>query len=399
MDHYLQKFIPNLRCPISGKAVQEMDKEDLKKLNASIALGKMFTQERTPVQSPLEEALLSEDKSYVYRVTDGYLAEMLPGKAISTHGTVETLEVLQEDGKRKVREFYDEYGWQKNEEDSYNDTVTFEDRRPVSKTYWSKCHLRLNKYLNGGGEYLLDVASGAIPNDEYLTYSANFELRICMDFSIQALREAAKRLHGKGIFILGDMTRIPLADDCVDAVISLHTVYHVPREEQTQAVAESYRVIKPGKQAVIVYSWKDSGLMKMMFSAYRPIINFYKRVKGKGNKKTNPQTGQRVELFVQQQNFDWFSQQIKKQFNARLVVYSSISRSFSFTFLQEKWFGKQLSSFIFWVEDRFPHALGRWGQYPVFVLQKPLQSSLRVKSKEKPLRKKPSPKPSRLPVQ
>lgn len=380
MDHYLQNFIPNLRCPVSGQAVQEMEKEELKKLNASIALGKIFTQEGAPVQRPLEEALLSRDKNYVYRVTDGYLAEMLPGQAISTRGTVETLEALHEDGKRKVREFYDEYGWQKNEEDSYNDTVTFEDRRPVSKAYWSRCHLRLNRYLNGGGEYLLDVASGAIPNDEYLTYSANFRLRVCMDFSVQAVREAAKRLHGKGIFILGDMTRMPLAESCMDALISLHTVYHVPREEQTQAVAEAYRVIKPGKQAVIVYSWKDSGLMKMMFKLYRPVLNFYKRIRGKENKRKNAQTGQRLDLFVQQQNFNWFSEQIQKQYNARLTVYSSISRSFSFTFLKEKWFGKQLSSFIYWVEDRFPLTLGRWGQYPVFVLSKQKDTSRKTEN-------------------
>lgn len=370
MDHYLQKFIPNLRCPVSGKKVREIDKEELEKLNASIALGKIFTQEGVQVQRPLEEALLTHDGSYVYRVTDGFLAEMLPDQAISTKGVVEAVEAIQEDGKKKVREFYDKYGWQKNEEDSYNDTVTFEDRRPVTQAYWSRCHLRLNKYLAGGGEYLLDVASGAIPNDEYLTYSANYNLRICMDFSILAVKEAAKRLNGKGIFILGDMTRIPIADNCLDAVISLHTVYHIPREEQTKAVAESYRVIKPGKQAVIVYSWKESGLMKLMFGMYRPLLNFYKRLRGKKNKITNPQTGQRLELFVQQQNYDWFSQQIKKPYNARLVVYSSISRSFSFTFLKEKWFGKQLSSFIYWLEDKFPLALGRRGQYPVFVLNK-----------------------------
>ena len=372
MDETLRQFIPCLRCPISGKPLKEMKKEEVEKLNASIALEKIFTQEGDLVQRKLTEALVSEDGGYVYPVTDGYLAEMLPEQAISTQGKVETLESLQEDGKKPVKEFYDEYGWKKDDEDSYNDTATFEDRRPVCKEYWSQCHLRLNKYL-GGGDYLLDVASGAIPNDEYLTYSQNYRLRICMDFSIQALREAAKRLNGKGIFILGDMTNMPLADNCVDGLISLHTVYHVPQAEQTQAVAESYRVIKPGRQAVIVYSWKKSGLMRLFFGIYRPILKAYQTIRRKRKPKANPQEGRRTDLFVQQQNYDWFSQQIKKQYNASLSVYSGISRSFSQTFLREKWMGKQLVAAIYQLENMFPTFLGRWGQYPVFIIQKPFR--------------------------
>ncbi len=344
MDQDLRNFISFLRCPVSNKLVREASSAELEKLNASIALGKIFTQEGEPVKRALEEALISEDGRFVYPVTDGYLAEMLPGEAISTEGAVETMEALKEDGKKKVREFYDEYGWLKDDGENYNDTVTFEDRRAVSKEYWSQCHLRINKHLGKGGDYLLDIASGAIPNDEYLTYSNNYKLRVCMDFSIEALRGAAERLNGKGIFVLGDMTQIPIADHCIDGVISMHTVYHVPQQEQTQAVSEAYRVIKPGKQAVIVYSWKDSRLMRLTFGVYRPILKAYKnlRNKGKEKEKVNPQETRRTDLFVQQQNHDWFLKQIRKQYNARLSVYSAISRSFSQTFLQEKWMGKQI---------------------------------------------------------
>src|SRR5690606_33371717 len=105
-------------------------------------------------------------------------------------------------------------------------------------------HLRLNRYLPGG-TFLLDVASGSVPNDEYLTFSDRYAARICMDFSIQAMKEAATRLKGQGIFIQGDMTSLPLADNCIDSVISMHTVYHIPQQEQTKAVKESFRILKP----------------------------------------------------------------------------------------------------------------------------------------------------------
>jgi ubiquinone/menaquinone biosynthesis C-methylase UbiE/uncharacterized protein YbaR (Trm112 family) len=374
MDKNLRLFIPYLRCPVSGKPVREVGLGELEKLNTSIALGKRFTQEGETIRRKLQEALISEDGRFVYPVTDGYLAEMLPEQAISAEDNVEELDSFPEEGKKKVKEFYDEYGWLKDDGENFNDTVTFEDLREVSQNYWSRCHLRLNKYLGSGGDYLLDVASGAIPNDEYLTYSKNFKLRVCMDFSVEALKGAAERLNGKGIFILGDMTRIPLADHCVDGVISMHTVYHVPQKEQTRAVAEAYRVIKPGKQAVIVYSWKESGLMKLMFGLYRPLLKVYQSLRNKKKTKVNPQEGRRLDLFVEQQNYDWFSKQIQKQYNARLTVYSAISRSFSQTFLRERWLGKQLSAIIYQLEEAFPSFLGRWGQYPVFILKKPSQN-------------------------
>jgi ubiquinone/menaquinone biosynthesis C-methylase UbiE len=371
MDQNLRLFIPFLRCPVSGKPVREASFEELEKLNASIALGRKLTVEGKFIRRKLKEAFISEDGRFVYSVTDGYLAEMLPEQAISVEENEVKLNSFQEEGKKKVKEFYDEYGWLKDEIGNFNDTVTFEDLRPVSQDYWSRCHLRLNKHLGSGGDYLLDIASGAIPNDEYLTYSKNFKLRICMDFSVAALKGAAARLNGKGIFILGDMTRIPLANNCVDGVISMHTVYHVPQKEQTQAVAEAFRVVKPGKQAVIVYSWKDSGLMQLMFGMYRPLLRVYQNLRNKKRLKVNPQEGRRLELFVEQQNYDWFSKQIQKQFNARLIVYSAISRSFSHTFLRERWLGKQLSTIIYRMEEAFPSFLGRWGQYPVFILRKP----------------------------
>lgn len=375
MHAHLHDFLPFLRCPTTGQQLKAMEKEELEKLNVSIALKKIFTQEGTPVEEPLNEALVTTDGSFVYRIVDGYIAAMLPEQGISTRGIVSEGVAVQDEVKKKVKEFYDDYGWQKSDGENYNDTVTFEDRRPVSKKYWSQCHLRLNKYLGRGGDYLLDVASGAIPNDEYLTYSNKFKLRVCMDFSIEAVRGAAERLDGKGIFILGDMTRIPLADHCIDAVISMHTVYHVPLGEQTQAVAESYRVLKPGKKAVIVYNWKEPGLMKMVFGVWRPLLRFYKIIRRKENKKMNQQTAGRTDLLIQKQDYEWFSQHIKKQYNAQLSVYSAISRSFSLTFLREKWLGKQLSALIYHLENVFPSALGRWGQYPVFVLNKPGQSA------------------------
>lgn len=375
MDQYLKDFLVHLRCPVTGSSLQIMKLEEITQLNTAIQAGSKFTREGKLIDQRLKEGFINEDASLVYPVLDEHIAVLLPDRAIPLKEQSVAAATLKVDGKKIVREFYDEYGWQKSEDNSYKDTVTFEDRRPVSQKYWSRCHMRLNKYLKGG-DYLLDVASGAIPNDEYLTYSELYRLRICMDFSILAVKEAAVRLGRKGIFILGDMTNMPIADDCIDALISMHTVYHIPVEEQPKAIAEAYRVLKPEGEAVIVYSWQKPPLMRLAFKIWNPVLGLYKRIKRKNkplaatNTPVAGSANTRPDLFVQQQNYPWFEKHIKRQYPTKLTVYSAISRSFSHTFLKEKMFGSQVSSFIFWIENTFPRFMGRIGQYPVFLITK-----------------------------
>ena len=192
-----------------------------------------------------------------------------------------------------------------------------------------------------------------------------------MDFSLLAMKEAALRLGGKGIFIVADMTNIPLKENCVDGLISMHTLYHIPREEQNQAMDEIHRVLSTNGQAVVVYSWKNPSFMKLTFRLWNPVLRIYKYLKKQKRKKEAFNSAHKhPELFVQQQNYNWFANEVRKKFDVHLKVYSAISRSFSHTFIRGKAFGQQISSFIYWLEDTFPSLMGRWGQYPVFLLQK-----------------------------
>ncbi len=379
MDLQLFNFVNNLRCPVSGAGLKVLSGAELNFLNDAILAGKVYTKSGSLQTEPLAEGLISADGKYAYAVFDGYLASLLATDALLASEFVSPgsgVEYSDEDkqnaalaeGKKVVQKFYDEYGWQKTDK-GYKDTLTFEDQRPVSESYWSRCHLRLNKYLPGG-RYILDVASGSIPNDEYLTYSDLYEARVCMDFSIQALKEAFIRLKGKGIFILGDMANMPIMDGCIDSVISMHTVYHIPQQEQAKAIGEAERVLVKGGRAVIVYSWCNPAFMKAAFGFYKPLLGVYKKLKKR--KKTLKFSGdnRRPQLFVQQQDYHWFSNHIGSAYNARLKVYSSISRSFSNTFIKEKAFGRQFASFIFLLEENFPRLMGRFGQYPVFLIEK-----------------------------
>ncbi len=188
----------------------------------------------------------------------------LENLAIPVAGEMEAAQVPLRAEKKILQDFYDSIGWQKERQEaaSFVDALKWEDLRPVASEYIHNCHLRVNRYIQNKGRYLLDAGSGPIQYPEYLSYSDGYDYRICIDISFLALKEAQKKLGDKGIYILGDITNIPLQDNTVDGAVSLHVIYHIPKDEQISALREIHRVLKPGSSAAIVYSWPNSQMLK-----------------------------------------------------------------------------------------------------------------------------------------
>src|SRR5512141_2874572 len=97
------------------------------------------------------------------------------------------------DTKQKVREFYDEVGWQVEADGNYQN-ARYEDLRPVARDYIHRCHLRVKRHLKPTGRFFLDAGSGPVQYTEYVTYSHGYQYRVCVDISIVALQEARARL-------------------------------------------------------------------------------------------------------------------------------------------------------------------------------------------------------------
>jgi len=361
MNKSLQEFIPHLKCPVTGKPLEIASIEDLEKLNA---LDNLSFRDGTLVTAPINEALKVSEAKIYYPVSNENIVFLLENQALSDQYQNKPEKEVDQN-KQQLMNFYDEVGWQKDDDDTFSDNSYFEDHREVAATYWSKCDQRVGNYLNGG-EFLLDVASGAVSHQEYLDYGKDYRHRICMDFSIAALKAAAEKVNN-GIFILGDVTNIPIQDQVIDSVVSMHTLYHVPQQEQDKAVAEMYRVIKPNGEAVIIYSWLNPPLMKGIFSVYRKFLNVYKQLKGKKQSRSREKPPQ---LFVQQQDYDWYQKNIQNSYQVSLKVFSAISRSFSFTFIRNDRTGRFLTNLIFKLENLIPSILGKYGQYPIFLIKK-----------------------------
>jgi SAM-dependent methyltransferase len=243
------------------------------------------------------------------------------------------------------------------------------DPRSAVRDYQRRCNERIVGQLSRG-RFLLDVASGPIPHPEYLDHSRNYDVRVCVDFSIRALREARRQLGDRGLYLLGDITRLPLAADVIDAVISLHTIYHLPANEQAAAIDELERVVRPGGRVVVVYTWRSSLLMQVIFRARSmagKIRHLFRRPVPPGAAPSM------AALFFCPQDHGWFVREVASRRRVRLRVWSAVSAAFHDRFVPENRAGRAVLWAVARLEDWCPRFCGRFGQYPLFVLDKPRQ--------------------------
>lgn len=408
-------LIDHLQCPITHTPLRWMTPEQLADLDAAVLRGSAHHLDGTAVAGPSTAALVNQDASLVYRVEDGILM-MLPIKALATDPRViSRFGHSHRPEKIAIQYYYDQVGWKAHENGEFEDAIAWEDLRPVSADYIHKCHLRVNRYLKPVGKYFLDAGSGPVQYPEYLTYSQGYKHLICMDISLRALHEARRRIGARAILILGDITRIPFRSNALDAVVSLHTIYHVPQDEQREAFEELYRVLKPGRSGVIVYSFHSAPLIslgKVPARWWRKLRNspptrlirrlvgrkspacthapvptpvgapaetqdrpayFYDRNTGevKAPDPANPANlpTARPPFYFKAHPLKYFTT-IKWSFPLKIVAWRSVNVTFLRTYIHPRRLGKLLLWVIYHFEELCPRRAGRFGPYPMFLLRK-----------------------------
>jgi len=269
--------------------------------------------------------------------------------------------------KQKVREFYDEIGWQQ-EEDGHYQNARYEDLRPVSREYIHKTRLRVLNGLIPTGRFMLDAGSGPVQYEEYKTYSAGYQKRVCLDISIQALKEARNRIGSHGEFVVGDLANLPFKKEAFDGAVSMHAIHHLALSEHPKAYSEIHRVLIPGRTAAIVNGWYEPWLMRMA----EPLIGLKRKLSGRAEKKKKEEgadgetpTG----TFVQKMTPEW----LKKEIGSKMTIEIKPWRSLSTRIL--RWFirpfgGKLFLKIVFWLEDVFPKFFAENGQYPLIIIKK-----------------------------
>jgi len=269
--------------------------------------------------------------------------------------------------KQQVREFYDQIGWSQVGDGLYQN-ARYEDLRPVSREYIHKCHMRVKRHLAPSGDILLDAGSGPVQWIEYLTYSEDYNYRLCADISITALQEARNRLGEKGLFVVADIANLPFKHDAFDGVVSMHAIHHLPLTEHKRAYSELTRTLKVGKSGAIINGWHNPLLMRMA----EPLIALGRFLTGRSAKKKKDWTSEEDQsgTFVEKMTPRWLKNEIKDVAKFEIYPWRSLSPRFMRWFVRPQFGGKAFLRFVFWLEETFPRFFGENGQYPLIIIKK-----------------------------
>ncbi len=304
----------------------------------------------------LTSGYLNQSGTQFYPILEGIIC-LLPSSS----------EVLH-DNMKMVQDFYEDYGWKRDEDGRFHDSRLFIEQKTAVDAYYLHTMQRLQQFLVPKGKYLLDVASGPVFQPENQAFSDNFEKRICVDLTFRALVEARHNVgEEKGIFIQGDISKLPLIDGLCDNAVSIHTLYHVPQELQEAAVKELLRVTKPGSNVVILYNWAwHSWLMNVLLLPVR-IIKASKRLYRylTVSAKERWLSGG---LYFYPHPPSWFERIGQEQgLSVTFSSLTSIHQDFVKYYVHDGFGGAALLRFILKLEARYPKYLGRHGAFAYVV--------------------------------
>lgn len=273
---------------------------------------------------------------------------------------------MSKSDKSKVTEivsnFYNSGGWE-NLTGETEDALRWEDLREVASDYLTICRRKLLKFIPENGDNILDMASGPIQYYEYLEYSENFKKRHCVDFSIEALDVAKKKIGNHGVFHHGDFFKMKFDDNFFDCSLSIHTIYHMEKDKQEEAIRKLIKITKPGANVIIVYSSNPKFISSILTFPYRVI----KKMKSLIKAKNHPSSGGDL-YFYAHKNIWWnrFSDEAKIQIFPWRTFQTDIQK----TFFPNNFIGKFMFKKLINIENIFPKFMARNACYKMIILTK-----------------------------
>lgn len=262
-----------------------------------------------------------------------------------------------------LAKYYNNDGWDISNGIT-EDARRWEDLRNCAKAYLTKCRLRVLDFIPEIGENILDMASGPIQYPEYLTYSANFKKRYCVDLSKKALDVAKKKIGEHGEYFHGNFLKMEFPNNFFDCVISLHTIYHIDQKQQAEAINKMIEMVKPNRPIIIVYS-NPYSLENIIFNPIKYflklMINFKNMILKKNQNKNK--------FYFKPFNLFWWSR-FKKKGKIRLKTWRSFSARTQKIFFPNNIIGKFLFEVLYFLEESFPRLSVLLATYPMVIIEK-----------------------------
>ncbi len=164
------------------------------------------------------------------------------------------------------------------------------------------------------------------------------------------LKLLKKKIGKKGKFYCGDFLKLKFKKNFFDCSLSLHTIYHLHKNKQKNAVKKLIQITKPGSPIIIIYSNPNTFISK------------FKRIfwDNKNKKK-------KIYFFCH--SLKWW-----KQFNKSAEVKFYPWRSFAAQHQKKLFFdnllGKNMLNILFKLENTFQKFFVKNFQYYIVVIKK-----------------------------
>jgi len=352
------EFIENLRCPVTKNGLSLIDKNEFPAYKIPEDFGRF---------GKLLKGLVDESRQYFYPIFDDII--VLHEQYAFFIGIGEDNRKGLAFDKKRVFDYYNEVNFKtKDSLKIYEDSPKWVDFREVSSKYIKNSFTKASRFYPSKGKYLLDIASGPIGLPEYMALSDGYEFRICVDISINALIQAKINIEGagkKGIYICGDITNIPIRDKSCDTVLSQHTLYHIPKNDQFTAVNEMYRVAKNESKIVIIYSWfYHSWFMNISLN----FIQIYRILRHFAGKLFVRLVKSKPRLYFYPHSPRWFKKSFAFSKNIEFYCWRSTNKYFLDLYIHKWLSGDKVLNRLIKIEDKYSKFMSRFGEYPAIVI-------------------------------
>ncbi len=347
-----------LQCPVTKESLSEVKYSDIK--DSLIPLTLPFDINK------IDSGLINSSRTLFYPILNGVIL-LLDYYSIPLIGNEKRVNMNFD--KKRVFDYYNDLNvFISDELNVQTDSAKWVDYREVSRDYIRNSLSNSAEFIPSEGEYFLDIASGTVGFREYVELSKNFKTRICVDISYPSLLHAKQNMKGQDtLFICGDITNIPLKENVCDVVVSHHTLYHVPKDEQANGVNEMYRVTKPGKKVLIIYSFfYHSWLMNLTLLP----VQFYRIARHFAGKIYVRLFNKTPRLYFYPHSRRWFKTNFSFSENIEIYNWRSLNKFFLNVFVHKNFGGKKLLDYISKLEKTKSKFMGSIGEYATIVIKK-----------------------------